>query len=300
MGLFIRASILSSGALVLATASPALAAGGGPPIAYVVVSGGTNDLYLSNSDGTGKVKLYSSGNKVGIIHVDIRPGGNQLAIIEQSVAGGLGTLKIINYSDAGARQSVTTVDSGASCYVNGADYHPTDGSLLVSRHCPPSTVEVVRYSGGAYDSTPLASFNGDVFGGKVRWINDGSGFLWVVGDSGGGGHIDHYDLSNTAAPVTVWSSGSYSVPNWFDVQRCGPSQTCDRMLVTTPGGEVHEVSFSGGGSDLRTLYTNAGSDAHYSPDNAHVLWRQQLRNGTNMMIDNTIFVKGGGSKDWRQ
>src|SRR5947209_20046810 len=125
MDLFIRASIMSSAAVALAAASPALAVAGGAAIAYVVSSGTANDLYLSDPDGTGKVKLYSSGNKVGIIQVDIRPGGNQLAIIEQSVAGGLGTLKIINYSDSGVRQSVTTVDSGPSCYVNGIDYHPS-------------------------------------------------------------------------------------------------------------------------------------------------------------------------------
>jgi len=296
MDLFIRASIMSSAAVALAAASPALAVAGGAAIAYVVSSGTANDLYLSDPDGTGKVKLYSSGNKVGIIQVDIRPGGNQLAIIEQSVAGGLGTLKIINYSDSGVRQSVTTVDSGPSCYVKGIDYHPRERSLHVSRHCPPSIQDAVVYSNGAY-STPLVSYTG-VFGGKLRWTGNGSGFLWALGD--GGGHISHFDLNNTSAPVTIWSSGSNSVPNFFDVQRCGIAPSCDRLLVTTPNsGEIHEVNFTGGGSDLGTLYTSA-SDGHYSPDNAHILWFHQVQGGSSIMIDNKVFVKGDGAKVWRQ
>lgn len=298
MGIFIRASIRSSAAIALA-ASPALAVAGGPPIAYVLASGGTNDLYLSNPDGTGKVKLYSSANKVGIVQVDMRPGGNQLAIIEQSSAS-LGALKIINYTDAGVRQSVSTINSGASCYVNGVDYHPTDGSLIVSRHCSPSVEDVVRVAGGAYDATPIVSYT-NIFGGKVRWINDGSGFLWVMNDGVNGGQIEHFDLSNTAAPVTVWRSGSNGAPAFFDVQRCAPSQSCDKMLVTTPyGGEVHEVSFSGGGTDLGTLYTSASSDAHYSPDNLHILWWHQVQGQSSIMIDNRVFVKASGTKDWRQ
>jgi hypothetical protein len=296
---FIRLSTLLS-ATILAAASPLAAAPGGPPIAYVLASGQTNDLYLSNADGSGKVKLYTSGNKVGIIQVDIRPGGNQLAIVEQSVAGGRGTLKIINYSDAGVRQSVVTVNSGPSCEVNGVDYHPADGSLLVSRHCPSSITDVVRYAGGAYDSTPLVSYTTDFFGGKVRWAGDGGSFLWAVGDSNGG-RIEHYDLNNTSAPVTVFGSNTGSAPNYFDVQRCGIAPSCDRMLATSGSGvEIHEVVFTGGGTDLGTRYASA-SDGHYSPDNAHVLWKQQLKTGTNLMIDGKIFVKGGGgAKDWRQ
>jgi len=300
MGSFTKASMLLSAAAFVATASPALAVTGGPPIAYVLGSGQANDLYLSNPDGSGKVKLYSSANKVGIVNVEVRPGGNQLAIVEQSSAS-LGALKIINYSDAGVRQSVTTVDNG-SCYVNGIDYHPSDGSLLVSRHCPASITEVVRYANGAYDSTPLVSHDGDFFGGKVRWTGDASGFLWAVGDPTNGGRIEHYDFSNIAAPVTIWSSGSNSVPNYFDVQSCGIAPSCDGLLVTTPsGGQIHEVIFTGGGTDLGTLYTSA-SDGHYSPDNAHILWFHQVQGQSSIMIDNKVFVKGGGfgSKDWRQ
>ena len=299
MGSYIRTSLIASTAVALASATPAFAAAGGPEIAYALTSGNTQSIYLANADGTGTVKLYTTGSKVNVSEIDIRPGGNQMAIIENSIAGGQGILKIINYSDAGVRQSVTPVSSG-SCVVNGVDYHPTDGSLLVSRHCSGSSAEVVLYSGGAYASTPIVSYN-DTFGAKVRWINDGSGFLWSLSNAAGGGRIDRYDLSNTGAPVTVWSSGSNGAPSWFDVQRCGSSQSCDRMLVTTPsGGQVHEVSFSGGGSDLRTVFTSANSDAHYSPDNAHILWWHQVQGNSSIMIDNNVFVKGGGSKDWRQ
>jgi len=299
MGQIIKASTLLCACALFAAASPAAAVPGGPAIAYALTSGQTQSIYLANPDGTGTVKLYTTGSKVGISELDIRPGGNQMAIIESSSAS-LGVLKIINYSDAGVRQSVTTVASGASCYVNGVDYHPTDGSLLVSRHCPPSVEDLVVYSGGAYSSTPLVSYTG-IFGGKVRWTNDGNGFLWAVGDAAAGGRIDLYDLNNTAAPVTVWRSGSNGVPNSFDVQRCGPSHSCDKMLVTTPyGGEIHEANFTAGGTDLRTVYTSAWNDAHYSPENAHILWARQVQGQSSIMIDNKVFVKGVGTKDWRQ
>jgi len=224
MGLFTKASILcSTAAAAMAFASPALAIVGGPPIAYALGSGQTQSIYLANPDGTGTVKIYTSGSKVGIVQIDIRPGGNQMAIVEQSSAS-LGALKIINYSDAGKSLSVTTVDSG-SCVIQGVDYHPSDGSLVASRSCNTGAIhELRRYypDSNSWAGDPFVSYGNNVFGGKVRWINDGSGFLWAVGDdSGVGGRIDHYDLSNTSAPVTVWRSGSNGVPNSFDVQRCG-------------------------------------------------------------------------------
>ncbi|HEY1144475.1 MAG TPA: hypothetical protein VGE68_10665 [Sphingomicrobium sp.] len=304
MSLFIRASTLCSAAAAIAMASPALAVVGGPAIAYALTSGQTQSIYLANPDGSGTVKIYTGGSKVGINQIDIRPGGNQMAILESSIAGGQGILKIINYSDAGVRQSVTTVDSG-NCQIVGVDYHPTDGSLLATRHCNTGAIqELRRYypANSAWAGDPLVSYNGNVYGGKARWLNDGSGFLWVVSDAAnGGGRIDRYDLTNTSAPVTVWRSGSNGAPSFFDVQRCGPSQTCDRMLVTTPyGGEIHEVSFSGGGTDFGKAYGPNTSDGHYSPDNAHILWWRQVQGGSSFMIDNQVFVKGSGSKDWRQ
>src|SRR4051812_44340431 len=136
--------LLSASALLLpAAASPALAAPGGPPIAYTVGSGQTQSIYLANPDGTGTVKLYTGGNKVNVVQIDIRPGGNQMAIIEQSIAGGQGVLKIINYTDAGARTGVTTVDSG-NCQILGVDYHPSDASLIASRYCDRAAIQEVR------------------------------------------------------------------------------------------------------------------------------------------------------------
>jgi hypothetical protein len=305
MGFIFRASFKSSvAALALASASPALAAAGGPPIAYALASGQTQSIYLANPDGSGTVKVYTGGSKVNIIAIDIRPGGNQMAILEQSIAGGQGVLKIINYSDAGIRQSVITVDSG-NCQNLGVDYHPTDGSLLVSRYCDKAAIqEVRRYypDSGSFAGDPLVQVtngNPDKAAGSVRWVNDGSGFLWVQSDTTAGGGIQHYDLSNTSAPVRVYSTGSLSQPNWFDVERCGPSQNCDHLLVTTQSGQIHKVDFSGGGSDLGSLYSSA-ADGHYSPDNAHILWRQQTKSGYNLMIDNRLFAKASGAKDWRQ
>src|SRR5437763_48983 len=110
----IAAAALSAASL--ATATPAIAA---PPIAYPFVnSSGTQDRYLVNSDGSGKVLLYSPG-KVSIRMVDMNPAANQLAIVESDFGG----FKIINYSSAGVRQSVTPVSD--ECTISGIDFHPT-------------------------------------------------------------------------------------------------------------------------------------------------------------------------------
>ena len=130
-GIFRTSSILLASASLCAASSAVAATSGGPQIAYSLLSGYTQSIYLTNSDGSGKVKLYTTANKANIGDIDIRPGGNQLAITESSIAGGQGVLKIINYTDAGVRGTVTTV-SMPGCTAIGIDYHPSDGSLLVS------------------------------------------------------------------------------------------------------------------------------------------------------------------------
>src|SRR3982751_3191869 len=80
MGKITQALISISAAALLASGSPAAAVPGGPPIAYAVNGGSTIDVYLSNADGSGKVKVYSTSSKHNLWQIDVRPGGNQLAL----------------------------------------------------------------------------------------------------------------------------------------------------------------------------------------------------------------------------
>jgi hypothetical protein len=306
MGKIIKSSMLVCVSAIFAAASPAEAVPGGPAIAYAVNGGKTIDVYLSNADGSGKVKVYSTTSKNNLWQIDMRPGGNQLALVENASPSINGTIKIISYTDAGAVTNTTSISPG-NCQVLGIDYHPTDGSILVSRYCNQSTViEVRQLVGGVYDSTPILSFNndGNTAAGYIRWMGDGSGFLWAVGTASGGGTIERHMMTNPYAPVTVYRTGDFSLPTWFDVARCAGvlDSSCSTMLVTTRGGVLQLASFDGTGSTPTVLHSPNASDGHYSPDNSHVLWRFQTHSGYQLMIDNSIFVAKGatGPKDWRQ
>ena len=147
--------------------------------------------------------------------------------------------------------------------------------------------------------------NGNSAAGYVRWLGDGSGFLWSFGTVSGGAHIERHMLSNPYAAVNVYSTGSLSLPTWFDVARCTGAldSSCSKILVTHPSGVLHLVTFDDfGGTDQGSLYGANSTDGHFSPDNSHILWRQQDRQGYHLMIDNSVFVSKGASgvKDWRQ
>jgi hypothetical protein len=309
MGSFTKASFLLSAAAFVATASPALAVTGGPPIAYMVNSGSTFDVYLSNSDGTGKAKVYSTTTKHSLWQIDVRPGGNQLALVENvSPPSILGTIKIISYSDTGAVSNVTSIAPTDNCQVLGIDYHPTDGSLLVSRYCnKASIIEVRSMVDGVYATDPIVSINndGNSAAGYVRWLGDGSGFLWAFATVSGGAHIERHMLSNPYAPVNLYSTGNLSLPTWFDVARCTGAldSSCSKVLVTHPSGVLHLVTFDDfGGTDQGALYGANSTDGHFSPDNSRILWRSQTHSGYQLWINNTLFVSKGatGVKDWRQ
>jgi len=301
-------SILRPSSIVLASASLCVASSafaatpGGPPIAYALLSGYTQSIYLTNPDGSAKVKLYTTANKVNIGDIDVRPGGNQLAIIEGSIAGGQGVLKIINYTDAGVRGTVTTV-SMPGCTAQGIDYHPGDGSLLVARYCNSAAIqEVRRYTANGWDTDPLfqvTNGNPDKAAGKVRWMGDGTGFLWAESDTVNGGRIDRHMLSNTYAPVTIYQTGSLALPTWFDVAHCGINPDCAKLLVTNQSGQINEITFDG--VDHGTLFSSA-ADGHYSQDNAHILYRVSTKASQQLKIDGTVLVAKGtfAGKDWRQ
>ena len=311
MGKVTRASMLIFAAALFVDGSPAAAIPGGPPIAYAFNSGKTIDVYLSDAAQTTKVKVYSTTSKHSLWQIDMRPGGNQLALVENvSPPSILGTIKIISYSDAGVVSNITSVDPG-DCQVLGIDYYPdpADGSLLVSRYCNQTKViEVRRLVNGAYDSNPIITLNnadGNSYAGYVRWLGDGSGFLWAFGTASQGGRIERHMLSNPYAPVTVYQTNDFSLPNWLDVARCTGAldSSCSKILVTTRAGQLQLVTFDDfGGSQPVNLFTKNSVDGHYSPDNAHILWRYQTHSGYQLMIDNVVWASKGptGVKDWRQ
>jgi hypothetical protein len=307
MGKITKSMLLAAAALFTA-ASPAGAVPRGPPIAYAINSGSTIDVYLSNADGSGKVKVYSTTSKHNLWQIDMRPGGNQLALVENvSPPSTYGTIKIISYSDGGAVSNVTSL-APTNCQVLGIDYHPTDGSLLVSRYCnQASIIEVRSLVNGAYATDPLITLNndGNSAAGYVRWLGDGSGFLWAFGTLANGGHIERHMLSNPYAPVNVYDTGDFSIPSWFDVGRCAGAldSSCSKILVTTRSGVLHSVTFDDFGfTDQGALYGANSTDGHYSSDNSRILWRYQTHSGYQLMIDNTVFIpkNATGVKDWRQ
>jgi hypothetical protein len=308
MGQITKASMLFSAAALFAAASPAAAGTGGPPIAYGFDTGKTIDVYLSNADGSGKVKVYSTSSKTVLWQIDVRPGGNELALTERISGSILSNIKIIAFSDTGVAATPTVVGPG-NCQVLGIDYHPTDGSLLVSRYCnQTSIIEVRRLVNGVYDSSPIMTLNnpdGNTAAGYVRWMGDGSGFLLALATTSGGGTIERHMLTNPYAPVTVYQTGNFALPTWFDVARCAGGtldSSCSKMLVTTRAGDLQLASFDYTGSTPVVLHSPNATDGHYSPDNSQILWRRQTHSGYQLMIDNNVFLSKGatGVKDWRQ
>ncbi len=275
-----------------------LAASAAPTIAYTNSTGGNADLYLINPNGIGKVLLYSSPNKSNIGLVDMDPTANRLVITESGSKG----FKIIAYNDAGVRQSVTSVNPD-DCFVQGIDFHPTDGSLIVSRYCQASSVlEVRRYTSGGYDTSAL--FNaGDPQTNAidtVRWLGDGSGFLLKYGSVATGGHIQRHSLTNPSAPVDVWFNPDFTKGyQTFDVARCAPSVACSK-LVASDGQNLFQIDFDSSGGSAPVLL-RVGVDGHYSPNNSQLLYRIPAKGGQQLMIDSATLVSkvSAGAKDWR-
>jgi len=286
--------LLASAALALPAMADAV-----PTIAYSNTAGSNADLYLINPDGSGKVLLYSTPTRTNIGMIDMDPNSNRLVITESRSKG----FKIITYSATGVRQSVTNVDPDG-CDVQGIDFHPTDGSLIVSRYCQPTSVlEVRRWtSSGGYDSNALfnAGSPQDNAITTVRWLGDGSGFLLYYANVTTGGHIGRHPIANPSAPVDVWHIADYTKGfGTFDVARCAPSVDCTR-LVASDQQNLYEINFDDFGGQAPVLL-RAGLDGHYSPNSSQMLYRIPAKKDQQLMIDSTVLVSkvSIGAKDWR-
>lgn len=267
---------------------PAFAA---PPIAYTMANNTKSvDLFLVNPDGTGKVRLYTTA-KGGSIHLlDMNPIANQLAIVESTSQH---VVKVINYSAAGVAGTITTFND--PCFISGIDFHPTNGSLLVSHWCPTTdTLEVRQWSNGAFDSQPLATFGSGQTNaiGQAHWLGDGSGFLIFFAHPEGTGQqrqIDRYMLGTSSAPVTVVVLPRSAVGE-FDTARCTASSTgpCWAMVYDDGANQVHKVHFDAMSTTEDSV--QAGASPHYSPNNSQLLYRLQTHAGYYLKVDNFTLV----------
>ena len=289
--------------LLSATAVAVPAEAAGPPIAYAKEVGSGFSIFVTNPNATGTLKLYSGPAKNSLI-VDMNPnlsgGFNELAVVASRTTG----FKIVRYSDAGVVQPIQTFDDG--CYVDSLDYHPANGSLLVVRRCTnPQLVEVVVWTNGTYGS-PIASTDGmNSSYRSARWLGDGSGFLVRYGEVGVGTVIQRRNVSNFAAPSTVWSSTDLSAALNLDTARCAGDldATCMKFLYGDGSDRVREVHFDDMGTISDTVVVANGWGGRYSPNNGRILYRVRVKGGFTLNVTNpeqqTAAKAVYNDADWR-
>ena len=289
--------------LLAATAIAVPAGAVGPPIAYGKQSGTSYDLYLTNPNGTGTIKLYTSPAK-NSLNVDMNPvvtsGVNELAVVESRLTG----FKIIRYSDAGVKQPIQPVAD--TCYIDSLDYHPTNGSLLIIRRClNPQVVEVVVWTNGSY-GLPIISTNGmNESYSNARWLGDGNEFLVKYGSVANGVDVQRRNMNNPSALSTDWHDSNLSALPWFETARCAGSLNSSCMkFIYGSGLDIREASFDDMGPAGDTLLVTNGNLGRYSPDNSRVLYRVQVKGGDALNISNptqTLAPKATyNGWDWRK
>jgi hypothetical protein len=293
-------SLVALAAAIAVPAGSAVAAG--PPIAYAKQAGAGFDLYLTNPNGSGTIKLYSGPAK-NSLSVDMNPqlsgGLNELAIVESRSTG----FKIIRYNDAGGGRTVTPVDD--PCYIDSLDYHPSNGSLLVVRSCRnPQWVEVRVWTNGTYGPAILSTDGVNDSYSSARWLGDGSGFLVRYGNVASGTEIQRRNLSNPSAPTTVWSDPYLSAALSLDTARCSGAldSSCMKFLYYD-GLVLREVQFDDAG-EVSDNAVVTGWGGRYSPNNSRVLYRTEVKGGYTLKVtnpDQTAAAKAGtfSGMDWR-
>lgn len=273
------------------------AASAAPSIAY---SDG-KDVFLTSPTGSGTVKLWSGPGKMAVSGVDFDPSSNRVAVL-----GTDRVLRIISYSSAGVAQSTTAIPTD-NCLINGFDFHPTDGRLLVSRWCnAANTLEVRIYANGGY-SAPIGSYGDPQTNAisVIRWTPDGSGFFIGHANVNTSG-IERRSLALPDSPLTIWSHNRADLPGWFDIARCpnGVDASCSKILLTD-SITIYAVPYDGFGGGTPVAVVSNGIDGHYSPDNSEIVFKSQVRNGYQLKVSGTagtrtLVAKGTvGAIDWR-
>jgi hypothetical protein len=280
----IFAALLASG-IALPTA---LLAAGGPPIAYAKIEGGGTNVYLTNANGTGTVKLYTTPKKHTVSSLDLKPGGNEIAVIEYN--GTLPTkLKIISFNDNGvASQNVRTLNNGP-CSPLSVDYHPTQPLLLLLDVCSgQNRIATINTDGTGYAVLHPGSSTSSYR--TPRWLANGTSHVYVrSSEQNPNGSVCVDDCATPLSAGTVV---------YLDVAR-----SSNKVLVGSHG-YVSELNLDNGSLTSNFI---TGTDGHYSPDDSQVLFESQHdARGDYLHVWNSngttprITGKGEyGAKDWR-
>ena len=196
MDKLVKASILSCASALLAT-SPAIA-GVGPEIAYQEQHQNGDEIYLINPDGSGRSLVFKGPSKFFVSSLDMRPGGGELAV-------GLRTrLFIVDYDSRGVKTSSREIGMPTpGCNVGTLDYHPSDGSLIMSQACGSSNSKIYRLPAGAsvFDPTPLLSVSYYV---GARWSRNGTRIYFSYGGAPGIFALDPGTGSTTQVQGSGW------------------------------------------------------------------------------------------------
>ncbi|MBB3763209.1 hypothetical protein [Sphingomicrobium lutaoense] len=258
-------------------------------------------IYLTNPNGSGTVRLYTTPRKASIGALDLKPGGGEVAIVER--AGSVISLKLLSYNDNGSLIGSPRVIP-TSCVATKVDYQPisSDPLLLVTESCVDgSKISTVRRDGTGYQ-TVMETVSNPILD-HARWLHDGSNFIYVLFEASPSSvpyKLCRLDCVESAGNL-LWTSNTDL--SWVDVAR-----TSNTVLftagVSTTGVYIHRLNIDTG-EILKTFIH--GTDGHFSPDDRKVLYETPYAaKGTYLDIHDTmgpsarITPKGDyGPKDWR-
>lgn len=269
------------------------AAEAAPPISYARVSGNSNEVWLVGAQGGAAKRIYSTSSKIGLSSLDVRPGGGQVAVVENR-----NSIRVINYDDAGTGTGTLQIPFPSDCQIKGLDYHPNNGSLLFSRSCAGgSDMRIQQYANGQI-SDVIAGVTAAPF--EIRWLRDGSGFLWRVASTPTGQQIRRSDITNPQASTVLWQMPISPSLAWMDI-----AHTADALLVTWSGppAEVHRYNFDFAGVTHQGVVAQ-GQNGHYSTDDSGTLYRVQTKSGYNLTVKDgqgvrTVASGNIGVSDWQ-
>jgi len=271
-------------------ASLAATSNAAPPIAYAKVgAGNASEIWLVQPDGSGALRVYRGPSKVSVSDLDVRPGGGQIAFIE-----GITAIKVVTYNSAGVQQRVEIVPQPTGCRNAGLDFK-ADGELLFGQSCSGGTSRNVNIWDGSAVSTVIGNLDSQAS--KVRWLRDGSGFLWETATASGL-DVRKSDLGNPSSWTVIWHIPyPTNTIAYFDV-----AHQSDAMLVSFgSSAQVQQVPFDFAGVGQPTVLA-AAQDPHATPPDSQLLYRVQTHQGWNLVVKSGAAVKtiasGAGVTDW--
>lgn len=232
-------------------ATPSLAAGVGPQIAYVK-SGTYSEIYLVDPDGTRLRQLYRSGRSLRIFALDMRPGGGELAFEEVASSGGNGTLKVIRYDNSGTRLATKSIPA---CRILFLDYHPdpSRSELLYGDSCGGTRV----LNTATMASTPVAVAPGI---NKAVW-RGGSEFIYNRSTPSASEIL----LAPVSSPAATTVVGEVRLASNMDLSTSG------NLLLVDPV-DFGELSLFNMTTGQEQKSWQIGQHGRFSPDGTQVVY----------------------------